>query len=61
MRQEGPAAWKAAGGAPRLADLGIIDERAFASTLAKIVSGRRAREGYRLWEILSTETWLRAQ
>ena len=46
--------------APELQRLGIIDETAFRSELEQILSGRRARFGYRIWEVLSLDAWLSA-
>ncbi|MEX2541899.1 MAG: asparagine synthase-related protein [Trueperaceae bacterium] len=53
------AAWRELGGAPALADLGIIEPRGLDRFIAEVVSSRDKRHIDDLWRILSLESWVR--
>ncbi len=57
--EQGEGAWRAMGGTPALAELGIVDAEITRSAIEKILAGRRTGEAQRIWDVLSLEAWLR--
>ncbi len=60
VRTQGPVAWEQLGGAPALADLGVVDGSRVGSLVTVGLESARPREVYRLWEVLNLEAWVRA-
>lgn len=60
VRTQGPVAWTRMGGTPALADLGIVDGSGVGSLVTAGLGSARAREVFRLWEVLNLEAWVRA-
>jgi asparagine synthase (glutamine-hydrolysing) len=60
MLSEGPRAWKEMGGAPALAELGIVDGKKIEAVVAASLASSDLREIHRVWEVLSLEAWVRA-
>ena len=54
IRREATAAWRAAGGTPFLAELGVVD----AAHLARLVEGESPPHG--IWSATNVDVWLRA-
>jgi asparagine synthase (glutamine-hydrolysing) len=61
LRTEGRAAWKRLGGVTALAGLGVVDPRGAETFLEEFAGGRRPGEAFRLWYLLSVESWLRSR
>jgi hypothetical protein len=60
VRDEGPRALETLGGVPRLSELGVVHERAFAQELQG--SGLGSNLGYyEAWQGLACEAWLRSR
>jgi asparagine synthase (glutamine-hydrolysing) len=57
---QGEGAWKASGGAPALAELGVIDPKGFEHELREVLSGR-AEQAYHVWDVLNLEAWTRSR
>jgi hypothetical protein len=60
LRQAGPATHHSLGGAPLLADLGIIDAKPTRKMLEGFFAGRHS-SWLPVWLVLSTEAWLQAR
>jgi hypothetical protein len=58
--EQGERAWQGSGGAPTLAELGVIDQKAFEQELQAIVSGRRDRV-FHVSDVLNLEAWTRSR
>ena len=58
---EVPKALREMGGAPALAELGVVDQRQLDHAIARLATDPRERYGsHRLWHVLSLEAWVRA-
>jgi asparagine synthetase B (glutamine-hydrolysing) len=57
---EGERAWQASGGAPALAELGVLDAKEFERERQTILSGRK-EETYQVWDVLNLEAWVRSR
>jgi asparagine synthetase B (glutamine-hydrolysing) len=60
IKREAGRAWKRLGSVHALADLGIVEPGAAAKAFTAIMSGPDTSPMYRLWDIVSLETWARA-
>ena len=60
LRPAGRAAWRAFGGAARLAELGVVDAGRVERFMGDYFEGR-SRDWLHTWLVLSTEAWLRAR
>jgi asparagine synthase (glutamine-hydrolysing) len=58
--EQGERAWQGSGGASTLAELGVIDQKAFEQELQAIVSGRRDRV-FHVSDVLNLEAWTRSR
>ena len=56
--EEGKKAWLTLGGTPALAELGIVDEERWSSTMENILAGNQLHQAYRIWDVLKLESWL---
>jgi asparagine synthase (glutamine-hydrolysing) len=61
MLRDSPQAWRALGGAPAMAELGLADAPALASWFGEVFAGVRGGEWSRIWQVLSVEAWLRGR
>ncbi|MBS1819445.1 MAG: hypothetical protein JSU08_16050 [Acidobacteria bacterium] len=61
LQTEGPAVWKAIGGARTLAALGVVDAKLHDAAIAGLFSGKLPRETYRIWDTLQLEAWARTR
>lgn len=61
LAREGAAAWRSLGGVQALADMGIVNSRATEEAFAAMLNGSKTHGVYRIWDILSTEAWVRAR
>ena len=62
LSEEGARLWQTMGGAPALAELGIVDAPALNSGVSKLLSGTQSpRETHRIRDILLVESWLRGR
>ncbi len=59
MIEEGAQAWKRLGGATALARLGVVDSPALAAAMERLFKDRPWREVFRIWDVLTLETWVR--
>ena len=61
VRGQGPAVWRALGGASALADLGVVDREGVGMFVERYFAGDGGRPGatWDVWNLLSTETWVR--
>jgi asparagine synthetase B (glutamine-hydrolysing) len=57
--RQGAGAWAAMDGTPLLADLGIVDGALVEREIDAIVSSGSAARSFRLWDLLSLESWAR--
>ena len=58
--EQGERAWRASNGAPSLAELDVIDQKAFERELQAILSGRRERV-FHVSDVLNLEAWTRSR
>jgi len=58
--KEGPELWRASGGSPALAALGIVNPVLLNSSFERLFAGESGRL-YQVWEVLRLEKWVRAQ
>jgi asparagine synthase (glutamine-hydrolysing) len=61
LLRNGPAAWRALGGAAAMAELGLVDGTALEPRMSEIFSGVHAGEWGHIWPVLSVEAWLRGR
>lgn len=61
MLREGRGAWEAVGGAPALAESGIVDARLFESTILRRSGDRKMQDAQWVWDVLNMEMWLRGR
>jgi Asparagine synthase len=54
-----PKVLREMGGAPGLAQLGIVDQRRLGEALARFSDAPNRRTGNQLWHVLSVEAWVR--
>jgi len=54
-------AWKMLGGVPALAELGVVDQPKLEEGLKDVFTRTDLRNSYRVWDVLSLETWTRAR
>jgi asparagine synthase (glutamine-hydrolysing) len=59
--QEGGLIWRERGGTPSLAAAGLVDAKAGDAAVEELISGRRPREAYRIWDLLSLDSWLESR
>jgi asparagine synthase (glutamine-hydrolysing) len=59
MRSEVADVWRGAGGAPLLAELGIIEPRELHQTAEHIISSHALRDSFTIWDVLKMESWVR--
>ncbi len=59
--KEGMPAWRSLGGTPALAELGIVEPTLLKREIEGILEERRMRHGFRIWEVLNLESWVRAR
>jgi hypothetical protein len=57
--RDGLRIWQSVGGAEALGDLGIVDAAALDRSVRDTVNGAVSTEAYRIWDVLSLETWVR--
>jgi asparagine synthase (glutamine-hydrolysing) len=57
--RDGLDIWQSVGGAEALGDLGIVDAAALDRSVRATVNGAVSAEAYRIWDVLSLETWVR--
>jgi len=60
VMSEGPELWRAAGGAPTLGAMGIVNPNALNSTVDQLFGGAKPKRLYEVWEVLRLEQWVRA-
>jgi asparagine synthetase B (glutamine-hydrolysing) len=56
---EGSRAWSELGGVPALSDAGVVDDVGLGRLVDEGLAGRRAREYYRVWDLLALESFSR--
>lgn len=61
LQAEGQRAWCNIGGASTLSDMGLVQRSNLEAELRNLFEGRRPRETYRIWQVLSLEAWARAR
>jgi asparagine synthase (glutamine-hydrolysing) len=61
LAREGGAAWRRLGGVQALADMEIVNPRATEEAFTAMLTGSKTHGVYRIWDILSTEAWVRAR
>lgn len=61
MLEEGVRAWREMGGARALADLGIVDGKGLGAAVEALCNVSSPLSIYRLWHVLTVESWLRAR
>ena len=54
-------AWEQLGGVPRLTELAIVEPNRLRSEMKEIVARRDAANAYRLWYVLTVESWLQSR
>jgi hypothetical protein len=60
MRRELPSALRRVGGCDALIELGVVDGAKFDSLVGSALATSDHRELYRVWQLLTLETWVRA-
>jgi asparagine synthase (glutamine-hydrolysing) len=58
--KDGARAWDRLGGAPALADLGIVEPRALGRAMDETLAHHRFRNAHLVWDVLHLEAWLQA-
>jgi hypothetical protein len=59
IRRDCPDALRRIGGCKALVELGIVDGAQIDTVIASALASSKRRELYRVWELLSLETWVR--
>lgn len=59
--EEGREIWEELGGARALSALDVVDPVAVDATMQQLFTGARPKEAFRIWYVLSLETWVRAR
>jgi hypothetical protein len=49
------------GGAPTLADFGVVDAKILSAEIEQIFVNNQMQRAHRIWDILVLESWLRAR
>ena len=61
LTDEGRVVWSAMGGAEALAGQGIVDAAVLNRSMSQLFAGRDPLNAYRIWYVLSLESWLRGR
>jgi asparagine synthase (glutamine-hydrolysing) len=61
LMREGRRAWDETGGTPALAEIGLVDADGVEAVVTRLLQGESLRELARIWDLLSSESWLRAR
>src|SRR5712691_1109294 len=59
--KESTCAWQMMGGAPTLAELGVVDAKILSANIEQILANNQTRQAHRIWDILVLEAWLRTR